>query len=44
MMIFDIMPHAGASQIHPHVQGFIGKDHYLGKMEKLEKVMGKARK
>ena len=32
------MPHAGASQIHPHVQGFIGKYHYLGKMEKLDRV------
>ena len=38
-MIFDIMPHAGASQIHPHVQGFIGKSHYLGKMGKLERVI-----
>ena len=35
MMIWDIMPHAGASQIHPHVQGFLGNGKYLGKMGKL---------
>jgi hypothetical protein len=39
MMIWDIMPHAGASQIHPHVQGFLGKGKYLGKMGKLNNAL-----
>lgn len=36
MMVWDIMPHAGASQVHPHIQGFFGKGKYLGKMGRLE--------
>ena len=32
------MPHAGASQIHPHLQGMLGKGKYLGKMGRLSKV------
>ena len=39
MMIFDIMPQAGASQVHPHVQGFLGKNTYLGKMGKLDQAI-----
>lgn len=33
------MPHAGARQIHPNVQRFIGKSHYLRKWAKLERVI-----
>ena len=33
------MPHAGASQVHPHVQGFLGKKTYLGKMGKLDQAI-----
>lgn len=29
-MIWDLLPHAGASQVHPHVHGFIDKDAYQG--------------
>lgn len=32
-MIWDLLPHAGASQIHPHIHGFIDKDAYQGVME-----------
>ena len=39
MMAWDIMPHAGASQVHPHFQGFLGKGKYLGKMGKLQEVI-----
>ena len=38
-MVWDIMPHAGASQVHPHIQGFIGKGRYLGKMGRLENMI-----
>ena len=39
MMAWDIMPHAGASQVHPHFQGFLGEGKYLGKMGKLQEVI-----
>ena len=39
MMIWDIMPNAGASQVHPHIQGFLGKKKYLGKIGRLEDVL-----
>ena len=29
-MTWDVLPHAGASQIHTHMQGFVGRDHQLG--------------
>ena len=32
------MPHAGASQIHPHLQGMLGKGKYFGKMGRLSEV------
>ena len=38
MLVFDIMPHAGASQVHPHIQGFLGKGRYQGKMAKMEQA------
>ena len=39
MMIWDVMPHAGASQVHPHIQGFLGKKKYLGKIKQFENVL-----
>ena len=44
MMVWDVMPHAGASQIHPHVAGFLGKGKYLGKMGKLNHASTSYRK
>ncbi|XP_045164722.2 uncharacterized protein LOC123528789 isoform X2 [Mercenaria mercenaria] len=32
-LIWDLLPHAGASQVHPHVHGFLDKDAYQGAME-----------
>ena len=32
------MPHAGASQVHPHLQGMLGKGKYFGKMGRLSEV------
>ena len=29
-MTWDVLPHAGASQIHTHLQGFVGHDHQIG--------------
>ena len=39
MMIWDVMPHGGASQIHPHISGFVGTNKYLGKMGHLHHVL-----
>ena len=39
MMIWDVMPHAGASQVHPHIQGFLGKKKYMGKIKQFENVL-----
>jgi len=30
-IVWDAMPHAGASQVHPHLQTFLGRGGYLGK-------------
>ena len=31
VMVWDIFPHAGASQVHPHMHGFLDPTHYHGK-------------
>lgn len=33
MIVWDLLPHAGASQIHPHIHMFLAKDGYQGGME-----------
>ncbi|XP_021362982.1 uncharacterized protein LOC110456517 [Mizuhopecten yessoensis] len=33
MLIMDLLPHAGASQIHPHVHAFLDRDRYQGAIE-----------
>ena len=30
MFVWDLLPHAGASQIHPHMHGFLDTDRYQG--------------
>lgn len=30
MFVWDLLPHAGASQIHPHIHGFLDTDRYQG--------------
>eukprot|EP00094_Tigriopus_californicus_P010730 TCALIF_10349-PA protein Name:"Protein of unknown function" AED:0.08 eAED:0.05 QI:109/1/0.5/1/1/1/4/0/419 len=34
-LLFDAMPHAGASQVHPHFHAFLGKRGYLGQFNLL---------
>lgn len=31
MLIWDMLPHGGASQIHPHVHNFLDRTRYQGK-------------
>ncbi|KAL4226297.1 hypothetical protein ACF0H5_014280 [Mactra antiquata] len=31
--IWDLLPHAGASQVHPHIHGFLDRDSYQGVTE-----------
>ena len=38
MILWDSMPHAGASQVHPHLHAVLGKGEYLGKFLHLEQV------
>ncbi|XP_041346848.1 uncharacterized protein LOC121366469 [Gigantopelta aegis] len=33
VIVWDILPHAGASQVHPHMHGFIDPTHYHGVVE-----------
>ncbi|XP_033746374.1 uncharacterized protein LOC117331657 [Pecten maximus] len=33
MLIMDLLPHAGASQIHPHIHAFLDRDRYQGAIE-----------
>ncbi|XP_076103061.1 uncharacterized protein LOC143072132 [Mytilus galloprovincialis] len=33
MFVWDLLPHAGASQVHPHVHGFLDADRYQGAVE-----------
>ncbi|XP_060556471.1 uncharacterized protein LOC132717092 isoform X1 [Ruditapes philippinarum] len=37
-LIWDLLPHAGASQVHPHIHGFLDKDAYQGAMELWKKA------
>jgi hypothetical protein len=30
MMIWDMLPHGGASQIHPHIHNFLDRNRYQG--------------
>ena len=30
-MVWDLLPHAGASQVHPHLHGFLDSNRYQGK-------------
>ena len=31
--VWDMMPHSGASQIHPHVHTFVDKGQYQGRLQ-----------
>lgn len=31
MFVWDLLPHAGASQVHPHLHGFVDTARYQGK-------------
>lgn len=33
IITWDLLPHAGASQVHPHLQMLLSPDKYPGKME-----------
>lgn len=33
MFVWDLLPHAGASQVHPHIHGFLDADRYQGAIE-----------
>lgn len=33
MFVWDLLPHAGASQVHPHIHAFLDTDRYQGAIE-----------
>lgn len=37
-ILWDVLPHAGASQVHPHVHGLLGVHQYSGAFEKLHAI------
>ncbi|ESO89881.1 hypothetical protein LOTGIDRAFT_234020 [Lottia gigantea] len=37
-VIWDILPRAGASQVHPHMHGLLGKTRYHGETDKLKQA------
>jgi hypothetical protein len=38
MLAWDSLPHAGASQLHTHMHGFMGRGHYLGQFRDLQEA------
>jgi hypothetical protein len=37
-ILWDVLPHAGASQVHPHIHGLLGVHQYVGAFEKLHAI------